>query len=78
MVYGESGRHTILLEMKQILIAFWAKLLLNEPLKISYHVYKPRSVRISTMTDVLSESCIYCTFMLRGSTHDCAIAPALK
>ena len=35
MEYGESGGHAILLKVKQIMITFWAKLRLNDPLE--YH-----------------------------------------
>ena len=40
MVYGESGRHLILQEVKQRMIKFWAKLILSEPLKMSCSFYK--------------------------------------
>ena len=40
MVYGESGRNPILLEVKQKMVSFWAKLLLNDLLKMSCSVYK--------------------------------------
>ena len=40
MVYSESGHHPILLKVKQRLISFWAKLILNDPLKMACSVYK--------------------------------------
>ena len=40
MVYGESGRHPILLEVKQRMVTFWSKLILDDPLKMSCSVYK--------------------------------------
>ena len=40
MVYGESGRHPILSEVKQRMVTFWAKLILDDPLKMSCSVYK--------------------------------------